>query len=443
MSAPAALAFVDVETTGLSPSCDRIAEIGVVTVDGDRVERWSTLLRTPDRRRPLDSVVDAPTAVPHAEFPAFAAIAADLARRLHGRLFVAHNARFDYAFVRAELDRAGIPFAAPVLCSVMLSRALSPQLAHHDLDALAHAHALTVEERHRALPDAELLWQWWRTIHRDHPRRTIRRAIAKLMAGPALPPALDPTVIDRLPARPGAYVLRDIDGTPIRVGAAANLRLQLVHVFRVDRATPRALEQARRVADVSWQPTGGILGARLAAARLDATHFARATRRLAAPHFTWRFVPDASPCVALVPLTAVVDGDATYGLFATERKARNALARLADSHALCRSLLGLAVDDSRGDAVGMRRARLRIFEALRTLRVPGWPHPGPIGIRERADLHVVDRWRFVGTARSDDDLHALLGQRPHDFDPRIFRLLCRALRRLPPRRVVDLSSRVG
>ena len=43
------LAFVDVETTGLSPTEDRIAEIGVVTVDEGRIERWATLLQPSSR----------------------------------------------------------------------------------------------------------------------------------------------------------------------------------------------------------------------------------------------------------------------------------------------------------------------------------------------------------------------------------------------------------
>jgi DNA polymerase-3 subunit epsilon len=452
-SAPvaSALAFVDVETTGLSPSQDRIAEIGVVTVDGLRVERWGTLLRTPGRRRELDSAVESRPPDLHDDAPTFSEIAPGLARRLAGRLFIAHNARFDHAFVRSEFERVGIAFAPQVVCSVMLSRALDPELTHHNLDALAANHGLAVEERHRALPDAELLWEWWRAVERKHPRATIHRAIARLRAGPTLPPQLDPTIIDRLPPQPGAYVLHATGGAPIVVGAAANLRAHLVNYFRVDHATTRALEHAHRVANVTWRATSGILGARLEAATLDAAHFPRARRRLDAPLFTWRFLPDAVPCVALASLATLADEPATYGLFATERKARNALARLADRHALSRRLLGLEdrVAQAREVDVGAAgvldttvatsKHRLRVFEALRTLKVPAWPHPGPIGLRERSDLHVIDRWRYVGTARSDNDLHAVLDGASPDFDPRMFRLLRRTLASVPPRRVVDLS----
>src|SRR5690348_7045851 len=96
------LAFVDVETTGLGHGEHRIAEIGVVTLDGERVDEWEALL-DPGRR------VESP---PHefggergyfcadraTELPRFRDIAAELAARLEGRLLIAHNARFDYAF---------------------------------------------------------------------------------------------------------------------------------------------------------------------------------------------------------------------------------------------------------------------------------------------------------------------------------------------------------
>jgi len=93
--------------------------------------------------------------------------------------------------------------------------------------------------------------------------------------------------------------------------------------------------------------------------------------------------------------------------------------------------------------VGQARRRLelvRLFAALRPLRIAPWPYPGPIGIKERGDLHVVDRWQFLGTARSDTDLHAVLEARPRAFDPRLQRLLDRTLARLPRHRIVDLSA---
>ena len=158
------LAFVDVETTGVDPRENRITEIGV---DHGRRRRAS---RMDDRDQSIDPPAGAarprrmgsPTRCGCAA-PRFKDIAAELAARLAGRLFIAHNARFDYGFLKAEFGRAGIDFHPDVLCSLMLSRKLYSQFAHHDLDSLIEHHALEAEVRHRALHDARLIWQFWQT----------------------------------------------------------------------------------------------------------------------------------------------------------------------------------------------------------------------------------------------------------------------------------------
>lgn len=446
------LAFVDVETTGLSPATDRIAEIGVVTVDGARVDRWTSRVRAP-RRRVLDAcVVDSPPEDAE-DAPAFAEIASALAQRLSGHLFIAHNARFDHAFLRAEFERVGVVFEPQVVCSVMLSRRLYPHLGHHDLDSLAHAHGLCVEARHRALPDADLVWQLWESIHRRHPQDVVERVVEVLLSGPVLPAELDPALIERLPAAPGAYVLHGEDHAPLSVGAAGNLRLHIVNYFRLDQASAKALECAHRVTDITWRATRGLIGAKLHAASLNRVPGAGARRKTSTAAFTWHLLPDAVPSIAIVPLEDAPDDADSYGVFTSQRRARNALVRLAARHRLCHCLLGIGDGaqsacaacpvDRPAACVGRtsrRQELLRLFAALRPLRMPAWPHRGPVGIRERSDLHVVDRWRFLGTARCESEVHDLLEARAQDFDLRVSRLLDRTLARLPRSRIVDLHA---
>src|SRR3954466_7997477 len=90
------LAVVDLETTGSRPAWDRITEIGVIEVDGFEVtSEWSTLVN-PECSIP--SPIQALTGITHemiAAAPRFATLADELFERLGGRVFVAHNARFD------------------------------------------------------------------------------------------------------------------------------------------------------------------------------------------------------------------------------------------------------------------------------------------------------------------------------------------------------------
>ena len=110
------VACVDLETTGGMAAHHRIIEVGIVLLEhGEIVEEWSTLvhpgLRIPSSIAAFTGIDDSMVA----DAPPFADLAHEVQRWLQGRLFVAHNARFDYGFLRAEFRRLGVKFAAPVL----------------------------------------------------------------------------------------------------------------------------------------------------------------------------------------------------------------------------------------------------------------------------------------------------------------------------------------
>jgi len=265
-----------------------------------------------------------------------------------------------------------------------------------------------------------------------------------LLAGPVLPASLDPALIESLPSAPGACVMYGEDSRPLVITAAMNLRAHAIEYFRVDRATPRAMEHAHRVTDITYRRTRGILGARLHAAWLMRVHWARRV----APDVSWRFAPEELPCLDVVAIEAcrAPDYAESFGLFASERKARNALERLAARRALCHAMLGLGSDCAAcehagcGSVLARKRHLMRIHEAIRPLRVEAWPFEGAIGIRERGDLHVVDGWQFLGTARNEAEAHELAATRPAGFDKRIYDILRRELPRLARGRIVDFSA---
>src|SRR4029079_5017032 len=145
----------------------------VITVDGSHVERWTTLVACASSTRTATGEWEGA--------PRFCDVAADLARVLQGRLVVAHNARFDHAFLTAEFERAGIWFEPDVVCSVMLSRKLCSALARPSLYSVAAAHGLIVDGRHRARRDADLLFQWWQAMHRRFSPDVIAAAVDALL----------------------------------------------------------------------------------------------------------------------------------------------------------------------------------------------------------------------------------------------------------------------
>ncbi len=138
-----AVAFVDLETTGTSATGDRVTEVAIVRVqDDEMVEEWSTLV-DPERSIPPDiQILTGITNEMVRGAPTFAEIRNDVRSRLEGHLFVAHNARFDYGFLKNEFARLEMAFTAEVLCTVRLSRRLYPEAAGHSLDALIARHGL-------------------------------------------------------------------------------------------------------------------------------------------------------------------------------------------------------------------------------------------------------------------------------------------------------------
>src|SRR5260221_1532480 len=163
-----AIAFVDLETTGTTPSGDRITEIGIVRVEeGEFVDEWSTLVNPecsiPEEIRMLTGITNEMVR----DAPTFSELRREVHERLEGHLFVAHNARFDYGFLKHEFRRVEMAYTADVLCTVRLSRRLFPEAIGHSLDAIISRHGLqdaiapetaARTGRHSALGDARAIW---------------------------------------------------------------------------------------------------------------------------------------------------------------------------------------------------------------------------------------------------------------------------------------------
>jgi len=435
---PERLAFIDLETTGANPVRDRITEIGVVAVDGDRVTTWNTLVNP---GRPIPEFIQQLTGIRNemvADAPSFAEVAEELAERLQGRLFIAHNARFDYGFVKNEYQRLGQRFRADVLCTVRLSRRLFPQFPRHNLDSLIARHGLRAGDRHRALADADLLWQFWQRLRAEPGEDALAEAVQQQLKRPSLPPHLDPALLDDLPESPGVYLLYGENDVLLYVGKSVNLRQRVFSHFAADTREYREMRLAQEVRCIDWHETVGELGALLLESRLVKQGQPIHNRRLrrAADLCSWKLEEVASGDFR-PRLVSGQDADFSrtgelFGLFATRREASTVLRKIAEAHALCPVILGLEkptlpgrpcfafqVHQCKGacvgkEAIGLHSARL--MAALAKLKLDAWPYPGPIGLVERDDfldveeVHVIDGWRYLGTARSEAEVHQLLDE---------------------------------
>jgi DNA polymerase-3 subunit epsilon len=453
------IVFLDVETTGGSAIYDRIIEIGLVEIDCGRfVSEWSSLI---DPQRDVPQGVQTLTGISDtmlATAPRFEEISAELAQRLEGKVLAAHNASFDYRFLRNEFRRAGVRYASSVLCTVKLSRRLFPQHHRHNLDALIMRHAIFCIDRHRALGDARVLWQLAQIWQRDLDERLLNAACADLLRRPSVPAGLPHDILDDLPEAPGVYIFYGANDIALYVGRAANIRSRVIAHFMQGHASGKDMQIVKAVQRVDWLETAGELGAYVHETRLVKKLAPLHNRQpgLAGEWCTWRWSvedPASPPRLAHAHELEISDFAALYGLFRSRTSARAALRALAGAHDLCHVALGLEprlangacsayeLNSCRGACIGAESLishAMRLVQALSKLRVKPWPYAGRIAIRERdshsqcSELHVLDQWRYLGTAKSEAELHELTEAAPPDpFDLDTYKMLARFLKSPP------------
>ena len=432
------LVFLDLETTGATAAHDRITEIGLIEVEHGRVlGEWSTLIN-PERRIP--PFIESLTGISNdmvALAPTFAEVARGLRSRLDGKLLVAHNARFDYGFLKNEFQRLDIKYRSDLLCTVRLSRRLFPGHARHNLDSLMQRHGITCSARHRALGDARVLWDLMQEWHHEVGAKALATAIAAQIKTPTLPPGLPEFVIDEIPETPGVYLFFGENDMPLYVGESVNLRSRILSHFAGDHRLSKDMRIVQQLKRIDWKETAGELGALLEEARLVKQLHPILNRRLRRNNdlcaFAWD--PAAGGAPQLVSATGIDFRDTAniYGMFRSKRAALDTLRSLAQAFELCLIATGLEKGGGPCFAHQIRRCRgvcagaesparhdLRLMRALSELRLAAWPFKGRIGVRESSDehseLHVIDHWCHVGTVRSEGELDALTAQPSFDLD---------------------------
>jgi DNA polymerase III subunit epsilon len=258
---------VDTETNGQPRERCELTEVGAVLVGGGELhDRWTSLVGVSE---PLGRGIQRFTGITQAmvdEAPAPATVLPALAEQLHGRIFVAHSARFDVGVLRQAFERAELDWPdPPVICTVALARRFAPLQRRRGLASLAGALGIDVGQTHRALPDAETCA---RVLCALLPRlcanaRTVGEALQLLR--PRKPPRYKPPRETRsrderpdlssLPKDPGVYIFRDADGRPLYVGKSVCLRTRA----RAHFTTPSTW--TGQAEHVDYQPTESELGA--------------------------------------------------------------------------------------------------------------------------------------------------------------------------------------
>ena len=257
-------AIVDIETTGGSSLIEKITEVAVFQHDGEKITGEFVTLINPERNIPYyitnltgisnEMVEDAPK---------FYEVAKQIIEFTEGRTFVAHNARFDYSFIRQEFKSLGYNYRRNILDTVTLGRKLIPGHRSYSLGNICRDLGITINGRHRAAGDAlatvslfEILLQRDREIHGEYSGLIRNTKLSKLN------PKLDITSIETIPEDPGIYYFYNENHDLIYVGKSRNLQ-QRIRTHLSNNTTNRSMEMRDQIAYIDWEVTGSELVALL------------------------------------------------------------------------------------------------------------------------------------------------------------------------------------
>lgn len=420
------LVFVDIETNGLNHLRGRVVEVAAIRVENGQVTREFKSLVDPGT--PLPQFITNLTGIAQADLrdaPLFMAIADDLHDILEGAVFVAHNVRFDYSFLKQEFKRVGKDFRPQQLCTVRLSRALYPEQRSHKLQSVIERHGLQVSARHRAYDDAHALWQFVQCATAAFGAEAVEQAISKQLKKPSLPKGLDPAVMAGLPSGPGVYIFEDASGSPIYVGKSINIKKRVASHFMRDHDNVQEFKLSQHVSNITTHTTAGELQALLLESQLVKrlqplyNKQLRRTEKLLLARQVEN--EDGYHTVQLEEASAVTmyDVPSILAIYARRSKARESFERLVKDWSLCPKLLGLEKSKKgcfqyqlhrcHGACVGDEDPGSyngRLQAAFANIRIEHWPFSGAVLIQEMSDDAqygiIVDQWCVVAELTQAD-----------------------------------------
>ena len=159
---------LDIETTGLSPTNDKIIEIAAIKVENDSIiERFDTMI---DPEIPIPYRITNITGIDDsmvANAPLISSAIPELYDFIQDLPLVAHNAPFDIRFISHNLQTCGYCMNNKIIDTLKISRDIYPHFSTHNLGSIAKMLNVNVKTAHRAMADVETLHQIFNIMLKD------------------------------------------------------------------------------------------------------------------------------------------------------------------------------------------------------------------------------------------------------------------------------------
>jgi len=416
--------FVDIETTGGSYRNSRVLEVAAIRYENGEVTAEFSTLINPETYIPAS--ITSLTGIHEGDIvdaPVFADIADQLAEVMNGAVFVAHNVRFDYSFLKNEFAMVGMEFTPKLLCTVRLSRYLYKFEQGHSLAKLIARYDIPFLNRHRALDDARAILYFSQMAFEKNGAEEFNAAVAHQLKSQSLPPNLNKAELDAIENVPGVYIFQDETHQPIYVGKSINLKKRVMSHFQDVKST-KEVRISQNIHHIETIPTGNELAALLLESKLVKELkpiFNRRLRRVTSYAMLIKAmdVDYATIQVKQGNVDTETDLDVIYGMYGSRMKAKKSIEETTRVFQLCPKLMGIekatgacfsySLGKCKGACIGEESPELynRRFElAMEHSRLKSWPFDTPISlpVNTKGEQVIIKNWMVQGYVDETGDL---------------------------------------
>lgn len=445
------LAIIDLETTGTYGLRDRIIEIAILRIEKEKiVDTYTTLINPQTYVSPF---IEQFTGISKEELetaPLFSDVKDRVLNLLDDAIFIAHNARFDYSFIKTELRRLGIQFKAKTFCTVQLSRRLFPQYSSHSLESIIQRYKFTYKNRHRAYDDAHILWQFIKKIKKEVPNKKLKNTWQILAKALPLGKKEIQKQVDKLPESPGIYMFYDKNHCLLYIGRSKNINERVIGHFSAEVSSKKLVSMTKEIHHIDHIQTSGELGAMLMEFQLmreytpkysrqpkkDTQCFVLYKTKTSKGHFTLSTI--------LMSEFKQLDFESVLGIYASKKIANNVIKFITEKYHLCKKIMG--IDDSKLSCLNFKSKKCKgacikkelvtkynnrfLIAFLENREFRSWPYTGTIEIIEKnefegtCDCFQFNQWCLCSSKKNNDEIINY----NYQFDINVYKILNRYLK---------------
>lgn len=302
---------------------------------------------------------------------------------------------------------------------------------------------LEVSRHHRAIDDAMVIYKFWLILNQRFDKDTLHKTCQSLISRPSLPPHLQVNW-DDIPNSYGVYIIYGENDLPLYVGKSNKVKTRLLSHFSQDIYNSKEMSLSQQAKHIEVKPCAGEIDALITESLLvkNLQPFLNRQLRRKKDLFSWHIVSEKNAYNYLHLISAEeidLSGKNEYvSLFHTRRDAMVFIKTMIEKSKLCLQVLRLEkglnskpcfryqLKRCAGACIGKidtKEHNLLLREVLKNFQVANWPFVNKALIQEQNVFHVVDRWVYLGYARSDKEIKLICEKNKGKLDKDVYKIL--------------------